>query len=83
LSQMTGDESPRPGTSAFHLTFLVSLHSIGGDALAAVPFPVGPRQWAQFSASAKESRNANTTARHTTVLKMGTSEFSGTADSDP
>ena len=44
LSQMIGDESPLPGTSTFHLTFLVGLHSIGGVALGAVPFPVGPRQ---------------------------------------
>jgi hypothetical protein len=72
---MTGDESPLPGTSTFHLTFLVSLHSMGGDAWTAVPFPVGPRQCPQFSAMAIELSEAKARARHAAAFEkeMGTS----------
>ena len=50
FSQTMGDPDPRPGIRTFHFTFFVLLHSVGGLAFGAVPFPVGPRQWAQFPA---------------------------------
>ena len=42
---------PRPGIATFHFTFVVLLHLIGGFELIATPFPVGPRQCGQLSAS--------------------------------
>src|SRR5512139_637963 len=41
--QTTGEPEPRPGTSTFHRTFFVSLHSIGGSALGPTPVLSGPR----------------------------------------
>src|SRR5580698_4693217 len=77
FSQMIGDESPFPGTSTFHLTFLVLLHSIGGDALGAVPFPVGPRQWAQLSAAENDTNVKKTTAKQAAVFKIGNPHVHG------
>src|SRR5579863_8147755 len=74
FSQMIGDERPCPGTSAFHLTFLVVLHSVGGEALGAVPFPVGPRQWAQFDAGADEPSDARIRASEAVVLAIACAE---------
>jgi hypothetical protein len=52
FSQTIGDDEPRPGISAFHFTFLVSFHSVGGFAVNEPPLPVGPRQLSQLSAHA-------------------------------
>lgn len=62
FSQTTGDESPAPGTATFHFTFFVSLHSVGGVAVADAPFPVGPRQCGQFSADEAELHRQNISA---------------------
>src|SRR5439155_23323699 len=43
-----GEADPRPGTSTFHRTFFVSLHSSGGLALRDTPLAYGPRHCAQF-----------------------------------
>src|SRR5262245_15247214 len=59
--QMTGDALPRPGTSTFHLTFLVSLHSDGGLPSGATPVPSGPRNWCQFFVRSLENSSANST----------------------
>src|SRR5271154_3092685 len=44
--QITGEECPRPGTSAFHLMCSVSLQ-VSGASPRAMPFQSGPRHWAQ------------------------------------
>ena len=44
---VTGDDQPRPGTGCFQATFLSGLNSTGGRASAAMPCPVGPRNWFQ------------------------------------
>ena len=49
--QTTGDDDPRPGIWTFHLTFFVSLHSIGGLAVRDTPVMSGPRHCAQFFGS--------------------------------
>ena len=46
--QTTGDAEPRPGISTFHLTFFVSLHSIGGSAVFDTPLAYGPRHCGQY-----------------------------------
>src|SRR5262245_23935114 len=62
--QTIGDASPFPGSGAFQRTFFVSLHSIGGDPLAA-PLPPGPRQPAQSLVFPVEARK---TARSAGIL---------------
>ena len=48
FSQTTGVDVPLPGTFAFHFTFLVSLHSIGGSPVGETPLVDGPRHAGQF-----------------------------------
>ena len=43
--QTIGEEWPSPGSSIFHFTFFVSLHSRGGFPCSATPVPSGPRHW--------------------------------------
>src|SRR5258707_807798 len=43
FSQTTGVDVPLPGTFAFHFTFFVSLHSIGGSPVGETPLVDGPR----------------------------------------
>src|SRR5688572_3630212 len=44
---MMGVACPSPGMGTFHLTFFVSLHSIGGLPPGATPVPSGPRNEGQ------------------------------------
>src|SRR5829696_6087235 len=44
---MTGVDEPRPGISIFQRTFFVSLHSVGGLAVADTPVAAGPRHCGQ------------------------------------
>src|SRR5687767_5684568 len=48
LSQMIGWENPRPGSSTFHRTFLVSFHSIGRFLSVETPWLSGPRHCGQL-----------------------------------
>ncbi len=68
---MTGDEFSRPGSATFHFTFLVLLHSVGGDELTAVPFPSGPRQCAQFPAFAREQKDRQIRAMNAAACRTG------------
>jgi hypothetical protein len=47
----TGDDHPRPATGAFHATFFVGLHSTGTPVADDTPWPVGPRNCGQSSAT--------------------------------
>jgi hypothetical protein len=66
--QITGDDDPRPGIATFHLTFLVRLHSVGGDPSAAAPFPVGPRQCVQLAAELIDANAVNVSTNVATLL---------------
>jgi len=55
FSQMTGVAVPTPGILTFHLTFLVSFHSVGGSAWGATPFWRGPRHCGQFCSAEAEA----------------------------
>src|SRR5918997_1593536 len=57
LPQTIGEEWPRPGTAAFHLRFLVALHSTGRFFSGETPEPSGPLHCGQF-ASAPAERTA-------------------------
>jgi hypothetical protein len=51
--------------ATFHFTFSVLLQRIGGRASGATPFPVGPRQCAQFSA---RNEQGNMLAKRSVVM---------------
>src|SRR5215510_10382147 len=66
LPQTIGDECPRPGIAAFHLMFLVGLHSSGRFFSSETPWPRGPRHCGQLSTTVKAQRmrtRANTASR--------------------
>src|SRR2546429_7802174 len=46
---MTGEDQDLPWMAVFHLTFLDSLQVVGRPLASETPWPVGPRNWGQFS----------------------------------
>ena len=56
--QITGELAPTPGMGDFHFMFSVALQRMGGRALIATLFPVGPRQCPQFSATVTDGIEA-------------------------
>src|SRR5260221_13120314 len=61
----TGDDHPCPGTSIFHATFFVVLHSVGTPVEVDNPCPVGPRNWGQSSARTDDaSTSEHNDSRH-------------------
>jgi hypothetical protein len=76
--QTTGDPAPRPGTSIFQRTFVVSLQSAGGVAVADTPVFNGPRQFGQnpSGAAAVSGRHSVASASaQSSSRRVNTGEF--------
>ncbi len=72
-SQTMGVAEPLPGIFTFHLTFLVSLQTVGGLAEGATPVAKGPRHCGQFCSisdgAACPAQIGNNAAKPTSVSK--------------
>ena len=74
FSQMTGVAVPAPGILTFHLTFLVSLHSVGGSAWGATPLWRGPRHCGQFCSAKDEAPWATLDMRANPIIATKSEE---------
>ena len=69
---MMGVPEPLPGSFVFHLTFLVSLHSIGGLPAGATPVESGPRHSGQLRSVMEGAPHVNPPlARRTEASRDG------------
>ena len=70
LPQIMGDEWPRPGISAFHRTFLDSLHSIGRFFSLDMPLAPGPLHCGQFASSSTRANDRKAERGNKQSIKM-------------
>src|SRR5215218_8103631 len=68
-----GDDHPFPGTSTFQRTFSVSLQWTGRPVALECPWPVGPRNSVQSSATARSGLMPTSSAINRSVRTVTTS----------
>src|SRR4051794_14703256 len=77
LPQMTGEDQARPWMAVFHLTFCDSDQVVGRLLESVVPWPVGPRNWGQFSSARAKPESARRRTKVCFMLRESTAREGG------